>query len=239
MKSIYVFAAAAAFAVPTAAIAAPGLGAEVYGATVEKGEVEIEGRYGALDGGPDDGEDVLKLEAGYGVTDKLRLAVVGEFEKEAGENRRAEAISLEAIYELGKLGPVDVALYGEYEVGLHGGDKVETKLLLQHKPGPFDLRLNLIAEKDLEGGAPVELGYAASADVETFGEIRLGAQAYGELGTFKNFAPRTEHFLGPVAKCEIEGLGPELGIEAGYLFPLGSAKDDTDGQLKLKLEIEF
>lgn len=217
MKSSYAFAAIALLAVPGVAHAAPGLGDEVYGATVEKGEVEIEGRYGALDGGPDDGEDVLKLEAAYGVTDKLRLAVVGEFEKEVGENRRAEAVSLEAIYELGKLGPVDVALYGEYEVGLHGNDKVETKLLLQSKNGPLDLRLNLIAEKELDGGEPLELGYAASADFETFGEIRLGVQAYGELGTFKHFAPRTEHFLGPVAKFEIEGLGPELGIEAGYL----------------------
>lgn len=231
--------AALACAIPTAAWAAPGLGDEVYGATVEKGEVELESRYGALDGGPDDGEDVLKLEAGYGVTDKLRLAVVGEFEKEAGEKRRAEAVSLEAIYALGKVGGVDVALYGEYEVGLHGADKIESKLLLQRRTGPFDLRLNLIAEKELVDGAPVQLGYAASADVETVGEIRLGVQAYGELGTFKHFMPRAEHFIGPVAKFEIEGLGPEIGIEAGYLFPLGSAKDDTDGQFKVRLELEF
>ena len=48
-------AAAAMLAVPTAALAAPGVGDEVYGATVEKGEPEVELRYGRLGGGPDNG----------------------------------------------------------------------------------------------------------------------------------------------------------------------------------------
>lgn len=232
-------AALAAALLPATAHAAPGMASEVYGATVEKGEVEIEARYGALDGGPEDGEDKLKLEAAYAPTDNLRLAVVGEWEKEPGASREFEALSLEAIYALGKLGPIDVALYGEYEIVFDGADEIETKLLLQHRSGPWDFRLNLIAGKELVGGADVELGYAASADVETFGEVRLGVQAYGELGTFKHFAPRAEHFLGPVAKFEIEGLGPEIELEAGYLFPIAAAKEETDGQFKLTVGIEF
>ena len=50
---------------------------------------------------------------------------------------------------------------------------------------------------------------------------------------------RADHYVGPVIKTEIEGLGPELGIEAGYLFALGKAKDDSDGQLRLVVEMEF
>ena len=46
------------------ALAAPGLGSEVYGATVEKGEPEFESRWDSLRGGPDDGEDVIKLDLG-------------------------------------------------------------------------------------------------------------------------------------------------------------------------------
>lgn len=236
----YALLGALACALPGHAFAsAPGMGDEVYGATVEKGEAEIEARYGALDGGPDDGEDVLKLEAAYGVTDSLRLAVVGEFEKEPGESREAEAVSLEAIYALGQAGGIDIALYGEYEIVFDGADKFEGKILLQRSTGPWDFRLNLIAEKEFEGGKPVELAYAASADVETFGEVRLGVQAYGELGTFKDFLPRAAHFIGPVAKFEIEGLGPEIELEAGYLFPVAEAKDETDGQLRVVLGIEF
>ena len=231
--------AATAMAVPGIAHAAPGLGDEVYGATVEPGEPEIELRYGRLGGGPDDGEDALKVEAGFGVNSHLRLAGVVELEREAGDVRRAEAGSLEAIYALGKVGGIDVALYGEYEVGFRGPDKVETKLLLQRRTAAFDLRLNLIAEKELTSGAQVELGYAAGAYAKVAGDFQLGVEAYGGLGTFDRFAPRAEHFVGPVAKVEIEGLGPELGLQLGYLFALGAARDDAKGQLQVRLEMEF
>jgi hypothetical protein len=190
----FYLAAAVVAALPTAALAAPGQGDEVYGATVEKGEFELEARYGELDGGADDGEAVLKLEAAYGVSERLRLGLVGEIEHEPGSNAEVEAIGIEAIYALGKLGPFDVAAYGEYEIALDGPDKIETKLLLQHREGPIDLRFNLIAEKELAGGKPVEFEYAASADAAAFGELRLGVQAYGELGTTRHFLPRSEHF---------------------------------------------
>lgn len=231
--------AATAALLPCAAHAAPGLGGEVYGATVEKGELEAEAIYGALDGGPEDGEDVLVLETAYGVTDSFRLGLRGEIEKEPGAEREFEALGIEGIYELGNAGGIDFAVYGEYEIVFEGADKIETKLLMQHVAGPVDLRLNLIAEKELESGEKVELEYAASADVETIGELRLGVQAYGQLGTFEDFLPRAEHFAGPVAKIEIEGLGPELELEAGYLFAMGAAKDETDGQFRLMVELEF
>lgn len=231
--------AATALVIPTGALAAPGVASEVYPATVTAGEPELELRYGRLNGGPDDGEDALKVEAGYGVTDRLRLAGVVEFERESGFSRKAEAASIEAIYALGKAGGIDVALYGEYEIGFHGPDKLETKLLLQRRTPAFDLRLNLIAEKDLASGAKVELGYAAGAYAAVGGDVQLGVEAYGALGTFDHFAPRAEHFVGPVAKFEIEGLGPELGMQLGYLFALGAARDDTDGQLQVRLEMEF
>lgn len=229
----------AVLAAPTGALAAPGLADEVYAATVERGEPEIELRYGRLGGGSDDGEDQLKLEAAYGVTDRLRVAGVVEFERESGQSRKADSAAVEAILALGKAGGVDVALYGEYEMGFIGPDKVETKLLLQRRTASWDLRLNLSAEKEMASGAKIELGYAAGAYAKVTGDTQLGVEAYGQLGTFDHFAPRAEHFIGPVAKLEVEGLGPELGLQLGYLFPLGAARDDTDGQLQVRLEMEF
>jgi hypothetical protein len=239
MTAAAVAAAIAAFAAPTAALAAPGVAGELDPATVQAGEPEIELRYGRLNGGPDDGEDGLKVEAGYGVTDRLRVGGMIEFEREPGQPHRADSVSVEAIYALGKAGGIDVAVYGEYELGFLGPDKIETKLVLQRRTAAFDLRLNLIAEKALASGAPVELGYAAGAYAAVGGDLQLGIEAYGELGTFNHFAPRAEHFVGPVARFEIEGLGPELGLQVGYLFPLGAARDDTDGQLQLRLEMEL
>ena len=136
---------------------------------------------------------------------------------------------------------LDVALYGEYEAVRHGADEIEAKLLLQHTKGPFDTRLNLKFGKELEKGQPIELGYAVSADWAAFGEFRLGAEAFGNLGTTKDFLPRDEHFAGPMVRTEIEHLPGkgELEIEAGYLFALGKSRDETNGQLRLVLEYEF
>ena len=232
----------------TPALAAPGLGGEVYSATVEKGETEIEAQYDRLNGGADDGKEVLKLEVGHGVTDRLRIAGFAEFGKEPGGSRRAEELAIEAIYHLGTIGGIDFAAYGEYAIALHGTDAIEAKLLMQHRSGPWDLRLNLTAEKPLQSDEKVELEYAASADVAVADRLRIGAQAFGDLGTFSHFGPAAEHFAGPVAKLRLikiadsDGDGDDhggLSLSAGYLFALGQTRDDTDGQFRLKLEMEF
>ncbi len=199
--------------------AAPGLGEKVYGATVERGTTEVEARYGQLTGGPDDGEDALVLEVSHGFSDRFYGALLAEFEREPSNRRGLEALAVEGIYALGKFKSLDldVAIYGEYEIGLNGPDKVETKLLLEHERGPFDGRFNLIAEKLLDRGSPVGLGYAASADWEVADELRLGGAAFGDLGSTKHLTTRSEHFAGPIVKYELEHLGKgELGLEAGY-----------------------
>lgn len=244
MRALHYTALAALFAVifsPTRALAAPGVGAEVYGATIAKGELEIEARYGRLTGGANDGEDGVTFELAYAPSSRFRFAVLAEFERDAGAPRKAHALAVEAIATFGRVGGIDVAGYAEYAVGFNGRpDSVEAKLLLERRAGRFDARVNLIAEKPLVSGAPVELGYAASADFAVAGDFRVGAAAFGELGTFNRFAPRSEHFLGPVVKTEIEHFaGHELKIQAGYLFALDKARQDTKGQIRLLLEMEF
>jgi hypothetical protein len=238
MRAYLAVAMAAASIIATPAAAAPGLGDKVYGATVEAGETEFEARYGRLVGDDADGEDALKLEVARGFSSRFYGAVIGEFEREPHEQRRLEAFAVEGIYTLGKVAGVDAAVYGEYEVGLHGPDALETKLLLQKRAGEFDARLNLIAEKPLRSGSPIELGYAASADVEAIGELRLGLAAFGELGTTRHVTTRSEHFIGPVAKFEIEHLPGrgELEVESGYRFAVGKARDESNGQFRLLLE---
>jgi len=233
-------AALAALLPATAAHAAPGLGEEIYGATVEPGEIEIEARYGILAGGADAGEDNFRLEAGYGINGHLRLAVTSEFEKEPGERRKAEAVGFEAVYNVARVGGVDVAIYGEYEVGLNGhSDVVETKLLLQRRTRIWDLRFNLIAEKPLDSSVATEFGYATSADVAVADGLRLGVAAFGELGTVHRFAPYAEHFAGPIVKFRIPGLEQRIMVETGYLFPIAKAREDAKGQFRLNLELEL
>ncbi|WP_066552058.1 hypothetical protein [Croceicoccus bisphenolivorans] len=226
-----------AFALP--AQAAPGLGQEIYSADVEQGELEGEARWGRLAGGEDGGKEALFLEIAYGVSQSLRFSISGEWEKEPGQTRDAEAVGFEALYAISEAGGFAFAVLGEYEVVFDGTDQMEAMLIMQRDSGPLDIRFNVIAEKELAGGEPVEFEYGVSADIAAFGEVRVGAEAFGELGTTKDFLPRAEHFAGPAAKFGIEGLGPELEVGVGYLFALGEAKDETDGMLRIGLDMEF
>ena len=162
--------ACALASIATPALAEPS--GEISSPVVVKGETEFEAIYGRLSGGRDSGEDILRLEASHSVSDRLRLAIRTEIERAPGSPRKLAAVSFEAIYELGRVGGIDVGLYGEYENVLHGTDKLEAKLLLERRAGPFDAKLNLIAAKPLASGNPLEFAYAASADVEAIGELR-------------------------------------------------------------------
>ena len=183
MKKSFALAAVAASLAATPAAAAPGVGGKVYGARIEKGVTEVELRYGRLSGDAADGEDAAVLELSHAFTDNFLAGVLVETEREPHQSRKVEAYSIETIGHIGRIDSLglDVALYGEYEAVRHGADEIEAKLLLQHTKGPFDARLNLKFGKELEKGAPVELGYAASADWAAFGEFRLGAEAFGNL----------------------------------------------------------
>ncbi len=241
----FVFSAclAACWFTAQSAHAAPGVGEKVYGATVEAGKTELEARYGRLNGGPADGEDGLVLEVAHGFSKHFYGAAVFEFEREVGNSRRLAAIGLEGIVPIARVDSLklDIALYGEYVMVRGGRDETEAKLLLQHQTGGFDSRLNVKFNRPLQSGAPVELSYEASADWAVAGDFRAGAAAFGELGSSQRLFPRARHFAGPIVKTEIEHLpaNSELEIEAGYLLPIGAAREETKGQLRLLLEWEF
>ena len=243
MKSFSIAAAAVLALGGSALHAAPGLDEKVYGATVEAGVSEVEVRYGRLVGGVAAGEDATVVELSHGFSDRLYAGVLLGFEREPGGSRQFQAVGAEGIVTLGHINAIDtdVAIYGEYEAERHGADNLETKLLLQHRRGTFDGRLNLIAEKQLKGGSPVEFGYGASADWKLIGDLRGGVEAFGELGSTRHLFPRAGHFVGPILKTELEHLPArgELGIEAGYLFAVGAARDEAKGQARLLLEYEF
>ena len=238
----YLILAPCLLAISSVAYAAPGLDDVVYGATVEAGKTEIETRYGRLTGGPADGEDAFVVEVARGFSSHFYGAGLATFEREPAGTRRLETLAVEGIFTLGHLKALDLdtALYVEAEHGIHGPDNLETKLLLQHHKGRTDFRLNLIAERQLTSGAPVEFSYAASADYEVADDISMGAEAFGDLGTSRKVTTRSENFAGPAVKVGLDHAGPgELEFRAGYLFAIDRSRDDTKGQLRLGLEYEF
>ena len=240
MRLFVVAAVAGLFLMASPAFAGE-LTTKVYGATLDAGTTEIETRIGRMTGGEASGETGLLFEAAHHFSDRFYAGVETEFERAPHGKLELEAVALESIVTLGRIKPlgIDVAVLGEVEAVRHAPNVIATKLLLEKRAGEFDARLNLIAEKAMRSGEPVSLGYAASADVEVAEELRLGAVALGELGSFRNFTVRGGHFAGPVVKYEFEKVaGGEFGIETGYLFALGQARHETDGQIRLLLEFE-
>ena len=228
--------------VPSVSYAAPGIDDVVYGATIETGKTEIETRYGRLVGGDANGSDAFVIEVARGFSSHFYGAGLATFEREPGSSRKLETLGLEGIFTLGRIKDlgVDAAIYVEGEHGIHGPDNFETKLLLERRKGPFDVRLNLIAERALVSGAPVEFGYAASADHEIADDFSVGAEAFGDLGTSDKIGIKSEHFVGPAVKLGLDHAGPgELELRAGYLFAVGRSREETKGQLRFGVEYEF
>ena len=247
MKLCMIGAALAACLVAGAAKAEPGLGDKVYEPYVKNGVTEVELRGGRLNGGPLDGESGAVVELEHGFSDRVSLALVGELERHAGEKSKLDSIGVEGVAYLGQIPTlgVDVGGYLEYEQRLHNESGVlEGKLLFAKQAGPVEVLLNLVAARALTRKSDereTDFGYAAESTLAASPSLRLGLQAFGDLGTSVSFGGRQAHYVGPVARWELRpawlGKG-ELEIEAAFLTPLGTARRDADSQVRFGLEFE-
>lgn len=229
-----------------AAWADPRLDEKVYSPYVLNGVTEFEARLGREVGGPLDGRATTVLEIEHGFNDRLSLAVVGSVANEPGISTRFTSIGVEGVAYLARLPAVgvDTGLYLEYKRGLGGeGDIAEAKLLLAKTEGRFQGLLNLIVERPL--GAPrgegfAEYGYAASATWQAVGALRLGIEAFGDLGSDRSFLGRQGAYIGPQVKWEGRPrFSPvEIDIDAGWLAAVGPARGEAGSQFRFGVELE-
>ncbi|MGI9170540.1 MAG: hypothetical protein ACR2FH_10275 [Caulobacteraceae bacterium] len=224
----------------------PRLDEKVYDPYILNGIAEFEARNAQELGGPLGGQTTTVLEAEYGLNDRVSLALVGAIQRPAGETTRLAGIGLESVAYLGRLPAVgvDAGLYVEYKVGFGGeGDVAEAKVLLAKTAGRFQGLLNLIVEEPV--GAPpgegfASYGYAASATWQTVGNLRLGAEAFGDFGDDHAFLGRQGAYVGPQVKWEGRlGASPvELGLDAGWLAAVGADRGEANSQVRIGIELE-
>ncbi|HEY2482264.1 MAG TPA: hypothetical protein VGI30_08730 [Caulobacteraceae bacterium] len=229
-----------------AALADPRLDEVVYTPYVENGEAEFEVRTARQLGGPSGGDMTTVLEGEYGLNDRLSLALVGTLERSPGQALQLTGVGLEAVTYLGQIPGlgVDAGGYLEYTQGLRGEpDVIEGKVLLAKQVQRFQGLLNLIVERPLSGPGEARFasyGYAASATWRTVGALRLGAEAFGDLGTDHAFGGAQGAYVGPQVLWEGRpGHAPvEIGVDAGWLFPVGTDRAEARSQWRISLELE-
>lgn len=230
------------------ALADPRLDEIVYSPYVENHMFELETRFGQEVGhGTLKGAHTLVTEAEYGVNDRLSVALLTKVENAPGKPRRLTKVAIEGVYYLGqipKIG-VDAGLYLEIAKGVNGeSDGGEAKLLLAKTAGRFQGLLNIIAERPLSGPSSeafASYGYAASATWLAVGNLRLGAEALGDLGDDHGFLKHGQGaYVGPQLKWEgrLKGAPIDLAIDAGWLAAVGANRGEGWSQARINLELE-
>lgn len=236
---------AAASLASTAARADPRLDEKVYSPYIERGVAELEVRTAGQNGGQTGGDVTTVIETEYGVNDWLSLSLVGAVEQGRGEHPRFTGVGLEGVAYTGqipKLG-VDTGLYLEYQHGLNGeADTLEGKLLFAKTAGRFQGLANLIIERPLgpHDEAFGAYGYAVSATWRTVGPLRLGAEAFGDIGDDHRFPAAAGAYIGPQVLWEGRPWHApfEIALDAGWLFPVGDFRAEASSQFRIGIELE-
>ena len=241
-------ATAASVLVGTRAFADPRLDEIVYAPYIETHILELETRIGHEIGqGSEGNARTLVTELEYGFTDRLSLALVTKVQRGPGESDRLTGVGLEGIYYLTQVPGIgiDVGLYGEFVKGAGGdADGGEAKLLLAKTDGRFQGLLNLIVERPFSGPRGTvfaSYGYAASATWRTVGNLRLGAEAFGDLGDDHGLLSRPQGaYVGPQLKWEGRPrfLPCEIAVDAGWLAAVGADRQEASSQVRVNLEFE-
>ena len=225
----------------------PRLDEKVYGPYVQNHVAELEVRRAQQVGGAEAGEATTVLEAEYGLNDRFSLAVVGGIATAPGAGSQFNSFGLEGVAYLGQVPHtgIDAGLYLEYKHGLNGeDDAVEAKLLLAKTAGRFQGLVNLIVERPLgvpPGQGFASYGYAVSATWQTVGNLRLGAEAFGDLGDDHSFLKGPQGaYVGPQLKWEgrPNGSPVEIDLDLGWLAAVGPVRNEARSQFRIGVELE-
>jgi len=165
-------------------------------------------------------------ELAYGVTDRWWVEAYADFEQPAqGAREQLTFVGqrYETVYRfLDRQGfwPA-AALYLEYKIPqrrLEHNDEVEWKLLLESRIEDFMVRLNPVWERVFNDASRVRFGYEHGLYWFASPSVRLGLEAFGNLGPLGSFptAHNQQHSFGPAIKFKFGPVGWDVGLQFGW-----------------------
>jgi hypothetical protein len=211
---------------------------------VEYGEREIELRLGSASATEGARHSAASLAFGYGVTPWWFTEVYGKWQR--SDATRFDAFEWENRFQLTEPGQyfADFGLLVEIERPRDRAEGYELRLgpLMQKDFGPVQANLNVLLERHYRADEPeaTELGYQWQLRYRWRPAFDFGAQGFGEVGPWNDFAPAREqrHVVGPAIFGKI-GLGGRdvVKYDTALLFKVsGVAPART---LRAQLEYEF
>jgi hypothetical protein len=190
-----------------------------------------------------DAEGEYAFEFGYAPTASWKTTVGWVWREEPDGSPRSDAIAWQNVFELTEPGRhwADLGVLLKYGRLLDGGDDAaELKLLAEKAVGRSTLLVNLVAARELAGGADTAYGYALSWAAPVRAGLELGIEWYGEIGDGSDFGRLQDRLqqAGPVVYGEFADVaGGTLLFEAAVLFGLTS--EAPDATFRLLLEYGF
>lgn len=218
---------------------------------VTKGKLEFEYsgvRYGDNSGSSKNNQQEHEFEVYYGLTDRFKLGLEAEAERESGESFDLEAYGVNVQYELTAQGDwwLSSALYSGYDFA-DKSDHPESgtlKLLLEHDHEEWQFLVNLGMGREFgnnhEGG--VTLSSNAQALYEINEHFYPGLEWHAEYGKANDLGngERREHYLGPVIEGYIfETKKTELEYQFGYFWGLNNNAANNAARVLLEYAIKF
>lgn len=217
----------------------------VYVPTVEFGEREVDFKYGTAspDGGPD--EKAASLGFGYGARRWWFTEFYVKYKHEVGR-AFLDAFEWENKFQLTETGryPLDVGWLVELERPQNRAEGYELKQgpLFQTEFGRLQLNTNILLQCvfDSLDSNGTSLGYQWQVKYRWRQELEFGAQGFGDLGNWNDWAPSSQqnHRWGPAVfgKIPLEG---RQAIRYNAALLQGLTKGSPDHTFRLQVEYEF
>lgn len=238
--------ASAALLSLTACTAVAGPADYVHTPVVERGERELDLKFGRArerDGGSAAG-GALGFE--YGVTERWGAEIVAQWAREAGAGSRFDGWEIENRFQLTETGrlPLEAGLLLEIErpEDRDQGYELTVGPMLQTQWRAVQANLNLLLQRRLRADetSRTEFVYRWQLRRRVRPLLDWGAQGFGELGRWNDWAPRSgqSHQLGPALFGTLR-MGDDEAIDYNVALLFGSGGAAPRHTLRMQAAFAF
>lgn len=244
MKKLILSSMAVASMSMGAAIAGPADG--VYTPYVEPGVREIDFRHASVRRGDDPRHSDSSIGLGFGAGEYWFTKVHLKYHRDGDSSSEYDAVEWENKYQLSAVGQyaVDIGFLANIARpdSSSAGYAVTFGPLFQTVVSNTQINANFLFSRNYHSdfSNPMRLAYQWQARYLMNPKFDFGAQGFGELGKWDDWAPRSEqsHILGPAVFGRLPLAGRQaLKYNAAYLF---DADDDRHSKtFRMQVEYEF